>query len=185
MAGLGRAREQTSQRALQSLAISLAIQIVVSPLTILWLYPVRKQLDQHPWPVAVWLALAVLAVPVIGGSLVARLADEGFFPFKRGFAWLLRPTGPPTVWDWLFTANLPYESFLVIEFTDGHRIAGVFSEGSIALTSPEPHGMFLSREWSLDENGNLVDAIPGTAGVIIAGDANIRSIHILQGVDND
>lgn len=95
-----------------------------------------------------------------------------------GRLWPAAP--PPSIWDWLFTANPPYGRFLTIEFEDGTKKAGVFAEGSLALTSPEPHGSSLISEWELDDRDNIVSEVPGTAGVTILETSKIRSIRILE-----
>lgn len=173
---------------LQSIAVSLVIQVVMAPLTTSWLYPVRAHLEKYPWRVSIWAALVVLVVPWAGGTLLGRLADVVFDPiaigtggsWRRTLGWLFRPAPPPTIWDWLFTANPPDGTFLVFEFSDGKRVAGTYSAGSIALTSPEPQGIFLSEEWILDENGDLFARLPGTGGVVILNSTNVRQIRILK-----
>lgn len=84
------------------------------------------------------------------------------------------------MWDWLFTANPPHGRFLLIEYKNGRRIAGVFAEGSLALTSPESHGLFLVSEWQVDDLANIVRPIPDSAGVTLLDVDEIRSIRILQ-----
>lgn len=92
---------------LQSIAVSLVIQVVMAPLTIYWLYPVRTHLDRYPWRLCLWAALVVLVVPWLGGTLIGRLADFVFDPRtirsgssrQRVVAWLFRPSVPPTIWD--------------------------------------------------------------------------------------
>lgn len=174
---------------LQSLALSLVIQIILAPVTVRWLYPIRTHFDQYPARITTWLALAVLVLPVFGGTLYARLSDAIYNPYApwlrgrlfRPLNWFFPPAPAPAIWDWLFTANIPDGYFLVVEFNDGHRVAGVFAQGSFALTSPETQGVFLSREWSLDEHGDLVAEVPGTNGVMIANSTNIRTVRILKG----
>jgi len=73
---------------------------------------------------------------------------------------------------------------VVIEFKDGRRVAGVLAIGSVALTLPETHGVYLSREWTLDENGDLLAEVPGTKGVMIANSVDIRTIRELSEGDN-
>jgi Family of unknown function (DUF6338) len=172
---------------LQSLAISAVIQVLLLPYSLLVLYPARRQLDSHPLEVSLYLILAVLVLPLAGGRLASWLSDVVFDPRSLGdtgktrglLSWGWRPPPPPTIWDWLFTANPPHETFLVIEFDDGRKLAGVFAEGSVALTSPEPQGLFLVREWGLDERGDLSAPVPGSQGLMINSAANIRSIRVL------
>lgn len=177
------------QTVLQSLAVSLLIQAIMAPVTIVWLYPVRNKLEQHPWWVAGWAGLVVLIVPCLGGILLGRLADIIFDPqtlstnggVRRGLAWFFRPSPPPTIWDWLFTSQVPSGSYIVVEFDNGRRIAGTFEAGAVAMTSPEPQGLFLPREWSVDSNGDLLQEVPGSGGVTLIGTSTVRSIRILRG----
>ncbi|HVC80370.1 MAG TPA: DUF6338 family protein [Chloroflexota bacterium] len=174
---------------LQSLSISLILQLLMAPFTVHWFYAERAHLDQHPLRVAAWLALVVLVLPILGGSFVARLTDWLFAPgdpavrrFLRRLVSLVVQPGPaPTIWDWLFTAQVPNGCFLVIEFTDGSRVAGAFGLGSRAHTSPEPQGVYLTTEWVLDSQGNLIGAIPGSKGVMISRSTDIKTIRILEG----
>lgn len=172
---------------LQSLAISAVIQVVLLPYTLFLLYPARFQLDRHPGEMVLYLILAILVVPLVGGRLASWLSDVVFDPGLVGDAgnirallsWAWKPSPPPSIWDWLFTAHPPDETFLVIEFDDGRKLAGVFATGSVAFTSPEPHGLFLVNEWVLDEQGDLLAPVPGSRGLMINSAANIRSIRVL------
>lgn len=172
---------------LQSLAVSVIIQISLSWLTLWWLYPFRASLDQHPWHVAGWVALVTLFVPVIGGSLAGwlnnKMADpNGAFTqsgfgkrFAKAFPW----AGSPTIWDWTFQSKILDGRFVIIEFEDGKRVAGVHGEGGMAITSPEPPGLFLPQEWVLDEVGNIDAPLSGSAGVMIPNTAKIRLVRVL------
>ena len=170
---------------LESLALSLVIQVAVAPLTIEWLYPVRDVLVDYPERVAVWLALVVLVMPVAGGLLAARVnkwvtkSTAGRIRRILARAWPASP--PPSTWDWLFTNEPPNGKFLVIDFQDGRKIAGVFARGSVALTSPEPHGLFLASEWRLNDKGDIIGEVPGTNGVLIQDADSIQRIRILEG----
>ena len=174
---------------LQSLALSLVIQLVLAPVTISWLYPVRDELQRYPGRLAIWITLAVLVIPVAGGLGIGKLTNALTDPrstlvrgrFRRSVARIWPAAAPPSIWDWLFTARPPHGSFVVIEFNDGRRVAGAFAEGSIALTSPEPHGLFLVSEWQLDSDGNIVGPLPSSAGVTIVRTDEVRSIRILRG----
>jgi Family of unknown function (DUF6338) len=173
---------------LQSVSISLVIQIAAAPLTVLYIYPVRTRIENYPWRVCIWSLLVVLVIPWVGGSLLAWLSDRLFQPtatiaagqFRRVLAVMFRPSASPSIWDWAITSGLPDGRFIVIEYTDGHRIAGSFGIGSKALTTPEVQGMYISTEWSLDNNGDLVQQVPGTAGVVVLNSSSVRHIRLLQ-----
>lgn len=178
---------------LHSLALSAAIQVVVAPLTIALVVPHRTDLQDHLGSVLLWAAITVIVVPIGGGVLAGWMSDRIFNPrslTSTGVlrSWLSRiwpPAPPPTMWDWLFTSTVPHGKFIVIEFEDGTRKAGVFANGSVALTSPEPHGLFLVSEWEMDEDGNVVSEIPGTAGITILDTSKVRAIQILNPGDDD
>jgi hypothetical protein len=173
---------------LLSLALSVVIQLILAPLTLAWLYPVRHQLPDFPERVVSWVALAVLVIPVFGGVAVGKLTNILSDPgsprvrgrLRRTVAWLWPAGAPPSIWDWVFTVKPPHGSFVVVEFEEGRRVAGVFAEGSMALTSPEPQGLFLVSEWELDQDGNVIGALPDSAGVMILRTDDIRSVRILR-----
>jgi hypothetical protein len=60
---------------LQSLALSAAIQVGISPLTVTWIVPIRGDLGSHAGRVALWFFITVLVVPLLAGLIVARASD--------------------------------------------------------------------------------------------------------------
>jgi hypothetical protein len=174
---------------LHSLVLSVVIQALVLPLTFTWIYPVRDRLDEFPERLGVWLFLVVLVVPLLVGAVSGRLTDYFADPshsrvegrFRRAIARLWPAPAPPSIWDWFFTVRPPNERFLVITFRDGSRVAGAFAEESLALTSPEPHGLFLSSEWLLDEYGDIVRPVESSEGIMIMDTESIRHIRVLRG----
>src|SRR5947208_2477465 len=105
--------------------------------------------------------MAVLIIPLALGIISGRLSDWVANPNEpRGIRLLvgrlMRTTTPPTIWDWLYQAAPPFGSFLIVEFEDGSQIAGVFAEGSMALTSPEKQGVYLVSEWQLNDAGAII-----------------------------
>lgn len=172
---------------IESVALSAVIQLVMAPVTIAWIAPVRDRLDEFPERTALWFLLTVLVVPVSGGLVAGRLSDylgdlknvrvEG--RLKRRIARVWPAPLAPSVWDWLFTVRPPNGSFVRITFKDGAVVAGVFAEGSIAFTSPEPHGLFLVSEWEADKDGNIIGPIPESRGIMIPDVTEIRDIRFL------
>jgi hypothetical protein len=176
---------------LQSLALSLVVQVIVSPLTIAWIWPVRTRLGDHPVRIAVWLSVSVLVVPFAMGLTGAKFTDAlierlGYSPGKwtKALSWFWPYPVPPSIWDWLFTTSPPNASYVILEFRDGRRVAGTFERGSMAMTSPEPHGIFLSEEWALDNDGNLLGPIPGSAGIMIRTTDDVQSVRLLEGTED-
>ena len=184
-----RGPEGNLRTVLQSLTLSVVIQLLLSPLTLVWLYPVRHRLEEFPERTATWVGLVVLVVPVLLGLVAGKLTNVLSDPeslrvrgrFRRALARLWPAPAPPSVWDWVFSAKPPHGSFVVVEFLDGRRIAGVFAEGSLALTSPEPQGLFLVSEWELNEFGDIIGPLPDTSGVMILRTDEVRSVRILSG----
>jgi hypothetical protein len=181
---------------LQSLALSAAIQVLLSPLTVVWIAPVRSHLADHAWRTAAWFVCGVLVLPVLLGLLFARVTDLVFDPkrsgsdkadeprFARLIAKIVKSPPPPTMWDWLFTVQPPASAFVQLEYNDGSRLGGVFAEGSQVLTSPEPHGLFLEEEWLIDDDGNFTSLLPGTGGLLITDTTGLRAVRILRSADD-
>ncbi len=175
---------------LQSLVLSAVVQAILLPLTVAWVLPVRNSWQQYPGRLAVWALSTVIILPLTLGVAGARLYDFVFAIEKqRNTGWrekvdkLVGPAIAPTVWDTVFvTERVPPAGFLVLEFNDGRRMAGVFARDSIVQTSPEPHGLFLEREWALTEDGAVWYEVPATRGLLIPTIDDVRSVRIL-GVD--
>lgn len=182
---------------LQSLALSAAIQVLLSPLTIWWIVPISDSLvvGNHDVRVAVWFFLAVIVLPVGLGLSIARYSDWLFRPmnqasrpedlkwFRRAVAAVLKGTPLPCAWDWLFTSNRPDSRYILVEFNDGSRVGGVFGEGGRAFTTPEAQGIFLPQEWVLDGDSNFVTPVPGSAGLLIPMIDSVRWVRILSSED--
>jgi hypothetical protein len=160
----------------KSVAVSLAIQVAFSPITILWLYRYWRAgtLEAHPGDVAAWLFMVVLIVPLVGGTLAGLLSD-GFFTFLPGLA----PVAP-SAWDAFFDQReMPASGFIVVEFEDGKRVGGGWGIGSYAITSPQRQGLVLAVEWELDEDGHPVRPTPDSAGLLIPDASRIRYARML------
>ena len=149
----GATRPSAIRVVLQSLAVSLVIQIAVSPLTVQWILLGADHQDSQPWTVAGWF-VTVLVVPTVGGVLVASVTDwilarpcqtsptacaDGL---SRNY---LQMSVPPTIWDWAITNGKVDGSFLRIEYSDGGSIGGIFATDSYVATSPDTHGIFLQE----------------------------------------
>ena len=65
------------QSILQGLAASAVIQLLISPVTLWQLYPIRDHLIDHPVRVLAWGTLAVLVMPYILGTGAAKLESLG------------------------------------------------------------------------------------------------------------
>lgn len=124
---------------LQSLALSLVLQLVLLPVVLIEIYPVRDHLIDHPTRVAGWALLALVVLPYVLGTGAARVGDF-VFPtglrrppagWRRFVAWFLRPAPEPSVWDWIVSSGVLDGCFLVLEFSDGSRVAGTYSKARL------------------------------------------------------
>jgi hypothetical protein len=166
---------------LPALAVSLVIQVVVSPLTIWLLLPVIGDLLHHPWNLVVWTYITVIVVPFVGGVGLGRLTDLYAAGRDRaeGLAQLL-PEVPPSAWDLFFSRKIADGQFLMITFEDGSRVGGSYYGPSFALKSPQQQGLYLAREWVVDAQGHLDRPVLGSKGILIPTTATIRHVRVIE-----
>ncbi|HEX6349154.1 MAG TPA: DUF6338 family protein [Candidatus Dormibacteraeota bacterium] len=177
------------QLIVQTLVISAVIQVLLLPVTLLVLYPVRSQLELHPLRLATWFTLVVLVVPYVLGTISARVSDRLFPPgsspptgrWQRFAALLIQPVAEPSIWDWAVPGGRLNGRFVVIEFQDGRFVGGTFSLGSFALTSPQKQGIFLNEEWVIDADGNFIGPVPNSGGVLVTDMSAVRSVRVSLG----
>jgi len=161
----------------QSIAASVVIQLIVSPITVYWIVSDYAQLSQQPWRVVIWIT-ATLLVAVVSGYAFG-LVTNSFPAIKR--PWLRNALIPtlPTIWDMAqIEGAIPDLCLLVVEFADGRRLAGAFAGRSKAATSPQRHGLFLEEEWGVGQDGIPTTPIVNTGGLTILDLSTVRSIHV-------
>jgi hypothetical protein len=173
---------------LQSLALSLIVHAMASPFTIWWLYPHRGQLAEFPERLAVWVLVVGVVLPAAGGVVarpvsgyLAARGSEELTGWRRRVASVWPASVAPSIWDWLFLEGIPDGQFVLVEFNDGRRVAGAFEAGSFALTSPEPHGIYLRTEWLVDESGDITTPVADTEGIMIRDMTEVRFVRLLRG----
>ena len=49
--------------------------VLFLPLTLPFIYPIKDELVKHPISVAIWVVIALIVVPTLGGIYVGRLTD--------------------------------------------------------------------------------------------------------------
>jgi uncharacterized protein DUF6338 len=177
---------------LQSLVFTAIIQVVLAPVTLALIYPVRDAPLDHPARLAVWVLLVVLVAPVLIGQATARAAnavlpaDSALDPQFRAKGWrgtvqgLVGRWDQPSIWDAVVLNGLLDGCFVVIEFNDGRRVAGAFGTGSAAMNHPGQPGLLLTPEWALDEDGELLTEIPNSRGVMLPTLNDVRWIRIQE-----
>src|SRR5438105_4448045 len=123
---------------LQAIIVSALIQVLLAPLTILLIWPVRDNLADHPWRVFFWAFATVIVLPAVGGYVVGRLSDlfSGALRIPvpslglsgpvdwAGWKSVLVPTsddlGPiaPSPWDRFIRSGIADGQFLIVTFDD-------------------------------------------------------------------
>ena len=106
----------------------------------------------------VFIGVADLGLAVAGGLLLGYLDKSGAFGRWLGF----RPRHPQA-WDWAFGRDRHMS--VIVTLTDGSRLAGVFSSGSIAASFPNEADLYLESLFDETEQGYV--ATPNSAGAWI------------------
>jgi len=179
---------------LLAIIFSAVIQALLFWMTVPWLWPIRDELIKHPWRVGLWAIVVLILLPAVGGIYAGRLSDL-FFGARRQFlptdlaGWRrellppvteLLPQVLPTAWDRFLLWHIPRGHILIVTLDDGKRIAGSYYQGSFAMTSPQKQGIFLNREWTLDEKGELGRPIARSRGVLIPTIDSIKDIRVME-----
>lgn len=128
------------------------------------------------WMLTGWF-LIVFVGPAVFGLLLGLNIQKNFV--RR----ILRRSGInlvhtiPTAWDWKFS-NLAGEQWVLVNLTDGTRVAGFFGSDSFASSSDlGERDLYIQETYDIDEHDNWVPHSPdGKSGVLIASDM-IRSIE--------
>ena len=169
------AREQRSGRwglrgadqVFRMLAISVAFQVLISPLSY-WLYSHYVLTDRlvQGRPVSLWLWLllvAYLVVPFALGRFTAvghRLRGvKSPSRYERAVVALVNlytdAAPAPRSWDYLFS-DRSRQVWIVIHLHNGVRLGGVWAESSYAAGYPEVADLYLPEQVEIDANGKFV-----------------------------
>lgn len=183
---------------LRSLVASLLVQIPMFPLAVWFgLYPDVSKWNRHALPLFIWLVLAVMILPILGGLAASWYYDRYLFPLTQDPvpthakprwlpAWVdtrlprWKP-GFPSAWDQFFVQSIPNGSWVVLDLGDNHYVAGTWESGSYSRTTPAIHGLYLRRQWQVDsDTGDLLaDPILNSGGVLIADASIIKGIRVI------
>ncbi len=173
---------------IQALVASAGLLAVLGAPAYATMWPVRDQLDQHPWDVFGWLVTIFLLAPFAVGRAARVIGDRlANHPRGRVTAFIRGVFGhapEPSLWDWAEVNGVLNGRFVVIEYRDGRRIAGAHGVsrggvGGVSLTSPEPHGIYLAVEHARVPNGDLA-RVANTAGVLVPITDDVRCIHLFE-----
>lgn len=170
---------------LQSLATSAVLLAVLGPIVY---GPATAMWRGTPPNIAGISILALLAFVLLPAG-IGRL-------IRHGSEWLVRhpktrraacvrgvlPSPlPPTIWDWAVLSGRFDDRYVIIEYADGHRIAGSYGAPGALTTSPEKHGVYLAKVHELAEDGvTILEPLTGSAGSIVPIRDDVRAVHMMS-----
>lgn len=188
---------------LAAIVLSAVVQIPLLPLALWRLYPERDHIASDLDALAIWLALSVLVIPFLLGTVSARVGNwvaqaRPQRPTRKrqiwaATRWWFHPpahwvitrvyelTPEPTAWDWLVMSGTIDGTYVVVEFADGTKVAGFYGRGGAAFTSPENHGVYLASEWALDGKGDFDYEVQNTKGVLVPDLSSVKTMHFRRG----
>lgn len=159
--GLSNGQASIASTALDSLALSCVVYALASPLLYigyLYRWPVTR-----PVLFSILAVVILLVVPCALGALYIRFAKSGRAAWLRDF--LGFPNPDPTAWDYLFRKQRAYWVWLT--FKSGKVMAGLFGPNSFASSFPNKRDIYVEKLLRLDENGNVVELLDGSAGALV------------------
>lgn len=103
----------------------------------------------------------------------------GWLVFKARSKWLRGKILHParTAWDYLFSQGKFY--WVLVTTSNGERFGGRYAEKSFATSYPDPHEIYLQELWRVDENGVFIEAVEGSAGILVRRD-EVRRIEFFE-----
>lgn len=151
----------TADTVLESLAWSCFVHVLALPL---W-YPsyVSRWWAAHPLIFALFAFIILLLVPGSLGGLYVWLTKTGKLRGAREFLGFPHPD--PTAWDYLFRKHRAY--WVRLAFKNGDVMAGLYGPNSFASSFPNKRDLYIEKLSQLDEAGNVVEWIEGSAGALV------------------
>jgi hypothetical protein len=102
---------------------------------------------------------------IYGDAPMLRRPQSMFGRFRRGIT-NSRYESTPTAWDLATTQTTA--QWVRVRIDKDVWVGGVFSNQSYFSTYPEPRDLFIERQYILDEAGQFLGPVEGTAGVWVA-----------------
>jgi len=174
--------DSATEWVLNSLAGSLVIQILASPVTLVTIYPVRDQLINQPGRLIIWLVVVVMMIPLALGRVIAFLRP--WIPDRWGKRrWWARQLSALLIsdiadaWDWIDDHNQPdhpkheatvnrpslTNSIWILELDGDKKIVG---SGPEVVGLGNGRAIWLREMWTLGSDNGHPARIPGEGAVI-------------------
>jgi hypothetical protein len=114
-----------------------------------------------PWHLYALLVGTLVGLPILW-PFVLKWLMQGLYRWNL----ILNPAH--NGWDAAFLRREPF--FAIIHLKDGRRIGGYYGYRSYAGVHPASGHLYLESLWSMDIDGNFVDPVPGSRGLILRQD---------------
>ncbi|MCO5384185.1 MAG: DUF6338 family protein [Methanosarcina barkeri] len=141
-------------------------------------YPLMSFIDtpifyqEHKVIVLICFIFVILIIPVLWPILYLKIRRwkpiSSRIQIPHPF---LRP------WDFLFDKGKPL--WIIVHLKDGRLTGGPFQGDSFASTYPAEEQIYLEKVWKLDENGNFLEPLERSKGIIILKD-EIAAIQFFE-----
>ena len=128
-------------------------------------------------PSEVMLFLEVVAQPIALGLFVGWAVQSNWFPdgFRRLFMPFLRPVSDSFDHG---LEQIQRKAFVIVTYTDGHVVYGLFGKRSLSSRDQERGGVYLERLFQKGDDGNWLDINPPRSAWISM--QNVRSVEFLD-----
>lgn len=108
---------------------------------------------------AIMLAGIFVILPVAWPFIPRALISIPFIARR-----IVHPT--PKAWDYFFGLHRP--CFVLVRLKNGRLLGGVMDARSFASSYPSPEDMYLEQLWKVTKEGQFLEPLPATRGVLIS-----------------
>ena len=111
-----------------------------------------------------WLIVVFGVAPLGLGAAIAGLREIEFVQFVLSYFGMSRVQKTPTAWDWFYLSQKD-GCWVIAEYEDGTKIAGVYGTSSFASLTPYSRDLYLERGYSVENDGSIGDELPDNIGI--------------------
>lgn len=113
----------------------------------------------HMFLLILFILLILLIFPVLWPILLYRIRTTNFFKEHS-----MHPIPKP--WDYFFSKK--EGCFILVHLKNDAKIGGFYSSNSYASAFPNNEDLFIEQVWAINENGEFLNKIEGTKGILIS-----------------